>query len=326
MFNYKSLYKIFSILVIAQLSLMIYMNLKSDTIVENSNVEASILQDKVQYIEASKVSSIASLRPELKSDVSLKIKLPILMYHHIDTVDNLPKTDKVGISLSVSPEIFEKQLQYLQKNNYHTINSFQLQDYLDEKFTLPANPVLLTFDDGYKDNYGNAFPILQKYKMVGDFGIVTSVVGQSEYMTWDQLKEMKNAGMSFASHTDHHCTTAIKIKKGVFEDSPTNTEEKPCSKFGAQEKLTVGQIKYEFEKSKNELEKNLDIRVTHLIYPLGFYNNQAKEIAKNLGYSFATTVAPQTDNYTDFGVNPFSLERKRVNGQQTGELSGFFAK
>jgi peptidoglycan/xylan/chitin deacetylase (PgdA/CDA1 family) len=322
-FNYKSLYKMFSILVVIQVGLVVFIFTRNGSITDKSFVEASINQNNIEYFETDNNQNSLQQKDDLKTISNLKFKLPILMYHHIDTIDNLPKTDKVGISLRVSPTIFEKQLQFLQKNNYNTINSFQLQEYLKGKSELPSNPIMLTFDDGYKDNYINAFPLLQKYKMVGDFAIITSVVGQNEYVSWENLVAMKNAGMSFASHTDHHCTTAIKNKKGGYENSPLDSQEKPCSKFGIQEKLSVGQIKYEFEKSKNDLEKNLDVNITHLVYPLGFYNKQAQEIAKNLGYNFATTVQPQSDNLVDFN-NPFEVNRTRIIGQQSGELSGFF--
>jgi peptidoglycan/xylan/chitin deacetylase (PgdA/CDA1 family) len=325
MFNYKLLYKIFSVLIVIQIGLVFFMFFKSNTSVESSVVP----QSNVEYFD--NVKSEASLQNlhsgsvETKVTVNKKIKLPILMYHHIATVDNLPKTDKVGIGLRVAPSIFEKQLQALQNKKYTTVNSFQIQDYLDGKLTLPENPILLTFDDGFKDNYVNAFPLLQKYNMSGEFAIITSVVGTGEYMSWDNLKEMKNAGMGIASHTHSHCTSALKNGKKGYQESTVEATEKPCSKFATQEKLTTGQIKYEFEQSKKQLESNLDIKVSHLVYPFGFYNQQAKDITKSLGYSFATTVEPQTDNFTDFGINPFTLERKRVNGQQTGELNGFFA-
>jgi peptidoglycan/xylan/chitin deacetylase (PgdA/CDA1 family) len=265
-------------------------------------------------------------QPTQKTQTSIekKVKLPILMYHRIDTIDRITKTDKVGIGLRVSPEILEKQLQYLITKKYNTINSFLIQDYLDGKSKLPDNPILLTFDDGFKDNYDKAFPLLKKYKMTGDFGIITSVVGTGEYMTWDNLKEMKDAGMGFASHTHSHCTSAIKDGKKGYLESPVDGIEKPCSKFASQEKLTTGQLKFEFGESKKLLESKLDIKISHLIYPFGFYNQQVKDIVRDQGYVFATTVEPQVDNYTDFGTNPYNLERIRVNGQQSGELLGFF--
>lgn len=326
MLSYKLLYKFFSVLVIIQIGLVFFMIAKSNTTAQSSIMEVSAPQNNFEYFNTHSTQSNSQSSLELKANSNQKIKLPILMYHHIATTQGVPENDKVGIGLRVAPSIFEKQLQALQSKKYSTVNSFQIQDYLDGKSTLPQNPILLTFDDGFKDNYDNAFPLLQKYNMTGDFAIITSVSGTGEYMSWENLKEMKSAGMGFASHTHSHCTSAIKNGKNGYQDSPSDALEKPCSKFATQERLTTGQIKYEFSISKKLLESNLGIKVSHLVYPFGFYNQQAKDIAKSLGYSFATTVEPQTDNFTDFGTNPFALERKRINGQQTGEPNGFFVK
>jgi peptidoglycan/xylan/chitin deacetylase (PgdA/CDA1 family) len=262
-----------------------------------------------------------------KNPVVKKIELPILMYHHIDTVPTSLQKDAVAVGLRVAPDILEKQLQFLQKNNYHTINSFELNDYLSGEFELPTKSILLTFDDGYKDNFENAFRLLQKYNMKGDFAIITGVVGTGEYMSWDNIKTMLNSGMSVSSHTINHCTLAVKDTKNpkIFLDSPEDSLVKPCSKFGIQEKLTTGQIREELSRSKKDLENNLGIKVSHLVYPFGNYNPQVAKIAKDVGYNFATSVKPQVDGISDF-ENPFELTRIRVNGQQAGELNGFLVK
>jgi hypothetical protein len=73
------------------------------------------------------------------------------------------------------------------------------------------------------------------------------------------------------------------------------------------------------------LEKNLHIKISHLIYPFGNYNQQVMQTAKNLGYEFATTVEPEKDdNQIDLEKQAFNLPRHRVFGQQEGNLSGFF--
>ena len=274
----------------------------------------------------SSILSISSNQISSKSNSFLpatKLKMPILMYHHIDTLEGIVKGDKVGASLRVSPAVFEKQLQYIAKKSYTTINSFDLQKYLSGQVNLPAKPILLTFDDGYKNNFTKAFPLLQKYGMKADFAIISSVVSiKNEYMTWQDLRELVQSGMSISSHTHSHCTTAIR-QKNYFLDSPINSKELPCSRFATQERLTTGQIKYEFETSKRNLERELKIEVSHLIYPFGFYNQQSIAIAKSAGYQFATTVVPQSGENLDFDKS-FELPRYRVFGQQSGELTGFF--
>jgi Polysaccharide deacetylase len=289
----------------------------------NNTVQNNGLADKNNFVTVFDTSSSSIQSDNNPYKIEKKINLPILMYHRIDTLEKIQKSDKIGVGLRVSPEILEKQLQYLVAKKYNTINSFQIQDYLEGKAILPENPILLTFDDGFQDSYDNAFPLLKKYNMTADFGIITSVIGTGEYMSLDNLKEMKNAGMGFASHTHNHCTIAVKDNLGKFVVSPVNETEQPCSKFAAQEKLNTGQIKFEFAQSKKSLETNLGIKVSHLIYPFGFHNTQAHEIAKDTGYTFATTVAVQKRNIADFN-NPFEVSRTRVEGQQNGELSGFF--
>ena len=300
----------------------------------NSNLESLITNSNTSNFSPNSNTSIFSSAISLTTSSQLsskntsfvpatKLKMPILMYHHIDTLDNVARSDKVGASLRVSPAVFEKQLQYIAKKGYTTINSFDLQKYLSGQVNLPTKPILLTFDDGYKNNFTKAFPLLQKYGMKADFGIISSVVGiKNEYMTWQDLRELVQSGMSISSHTHNHCTTAIR-QKNYFLDSPINSKELPCNRFATQERLTTGQIKYEFETSKRDLERELKIEVSHLIYPFGFYNQQSIAIAKSAGYRFATTVAPELGENLDFG-KPFELPRYRVFGQQSGELIGFF--
>jgi peptidoglycan/xylan/chitin deacetylase (PgdA/CDA1 family) len=257
--------------------------------------------------------------------VKQKVDLPILMYHHIDTIPKGLEKDKVGISLRVNPEVFDRQIKALKELGYNSINSFELGRYLEGSFELPQNPIMLTFDDGYKDNYNNALPILQKYGFKGDFGIITSVIGTGEYMDWNNLKQLLESGMSISSHTVSHCTLAVKNLKDrtQFLASKEDDSQKPCKGFVVEEKLTTGQIRYELLESKKILESKLGVKIPHLIYPLGNYNSQVMKIAQEIGYKFATTVRPQNDGITDF-KDAFELRRIRVGGQQSGALNIFF--
>jgi peptidoglycan/xylan/chitin deacetylase (PgdA/CDA1 family) len=293
-------------------------------VVANNVENLSLFTDTIEINLTKTISSSTSSQKSEQIQTKKQIKLPIIMYHHIDTLENVDKNDKIAVGLRVSPEVFEKQLKYIRDNNYTTITSFELADYINAKKELPKKPILLTFDDGYKDNYTKALPILQKYSMKGDFAVITGGTNTSDYMTTSDLKDLINKGHSISSHTVNHCTTAIKTGNNIFQDSPIDTIEKPCTKFATQERLTAGQIKYEFQKSKDDLEKSLGIKVTHIVFPYGFWNQQAVEIAKSLGYNFATTVAPEKDENIDL-ERPFTMPRYRATGQQSGELKGFFA-
>lgn len=296
-------------------------------VVANSVENQDIFTDTTEINLTKPNNSIVTKKSEsqsIKVDTKKQIELPIIMYHHIDTIANVDKNDKIAVGLRVSPEVFERQLKYIRDNNYTTITSYDLADYMEAKKELPKKPILLTFDDGYKDNYVEAFPLLQKYKMKGDFAIITGGTNTSDYMSTDDLKSLVAKGHSIASHTVNHCTTAIKINSNTFQDSVVDSHEKSCTKFATQEKLTTGQIRYEFQKSKEDLEKALGIKIKHLVYPYGFWNSQAVDIAKSIGYTFATTVAPEVDEMVDL-ERPFTMPRYRATGQQSGPLQGFFA-
>lgn len=255
------------------------------------------------------------------------ISMPVLMYHHINNLDWIPASDLVGIGLRVSPEIFEQHLKQIQQRKYTTITSVNLQKYIDGIEELPENPLMITVDDGYKDNYTKALPLLKKYNMKADFAIITGLVGSNDYMTWDEVKDLKKQGMDISSHTVHHCYLAVKQKDtptGFAASVVSNEENKECPEFNSGSKLNTAQIKGELKKSKQELETQLGEKVYSIVYPFGNYNEQVEAIAKELGYSFGFTVKPQNLNKEVNFDSPYSIPRTRVNGQQSGKLIGFF--
>ena len=131
-------------------------------------------------------------------------RVPILMYHYLSVPP--PDADRVRMDLSVSPAMFEQQLAYLKENGYTTISLGDLYDALAGGRGLPAKPVILTFDDGYRDAYENALPLLKKYGMRGTFFIVTDFIhaGHPAYMTWPMVQAMNDAGMSIENHSRSH--------------------------------------------------------------------------------------------------------------------------
>jgi len=137
-------------------------------------------------------------------DTLRRIRIPTLMYHYVSVPP--VNSDKYRIDLSVNPENFRQQLEWLKANDYHTISMDQFIGALKRGEELPSNPVLLTFDDGYTDAYTQAFPLLKEYSFVGTFFIVTDWIDQHRggYLTWDQVEEMARAGMSIQSHSRQH--------------------------------------------------------------------------------------------------------------------------
>ena len=131
------------------------------------------------------------------------IELPIIMYHFL--------TENKG-EHHISPEEFERDLVFLEQNGYNTISVSELIAFVHEGGDLPPNPVMLTFDDGYYNNYVYAFSLLQKHdakgliSVIGDHTDIWSVNFYEDldagHFTWNHIMEMKNSGfVEFGNHT-----------------------------------------------------------------------------------------------------------------------------
>jgi len=126
--------------------------------------------------------------------------VPILMYHYI----SVPPADAdiYRLDLSVTPANFETQLAWLRSEGYEGISLTQLVYHLALGWPLPEKPVILTFDDGYRDNYINAFPLLVQYGYVGTFFLHTKPIDEDDpaYLTWGMVGRMHRAGMDMQAH------------------------------------------------------------------------------------------------------------------------------
>ncbi|MHB8858464.1 MAG: polysaccharide deacetylase family protein [Thermoleophilia bacterium] len=218
-----------------------------------------------------------------------EIKVPILMYHHVG--EPPAGADKIRRGLTVSAADFDAQMSYLKKAGYQPISQTDLFNALFAARPLPANPVMLTFDDGYTDNYEVGLPILQKYSFPATFYIISDRVGEAEYMTWDQVVKLDQAGMDIGSHTATH---------------PDLTE---VSSAEAQKELTG---------SSQILQIYLGHPVYWLCYPAGKYDDTVVSLARSTGYLLAVTT--EAGEVQSSGA-PLTLWRYRVR-DDTG-LAGF---
>ena len=138
--------------------------------------------------------------------------IPALMYHSISGVPEGWPAD-----LCIAPEVFEEHLKYLQARGYNVVTAPQAMVLLKSRQNV-MNTVILTFDDGYENNYTEAFPSLKKYGFRGNFYIVGNDVGKTKnqdgvkkYMTYGQIKQMHGQGMEIGSHSmSHDPLTSIK--------------------------------------------------------------------------------------------------------------------
>jgi peptidoglycan/xylan/chitin deacetylase (PgdA/CDA1 family) len=136
--------------------------------------------------------------------VQRHVRVPILMYHHID--NPAPSADVFRQDLSVTPKDFETQLRYLKQEGYESITLNDLVLHLTMGKALPPKPIILTFDDGYADAYTHAYPLLQQFGFAGTFFLISGPIDfdNPEHLSWAQVQEMHAGGMKFEPHSYDH--------------------------------------------------------------------------------------------------------------------------
>jgi len=131
------------------------------------------------------------------------LRVPILVYHSV--MPHHPGQTAEQRVLDVDDSVFVRQLRYLVDNGYHVVSFRALVDALEGRDTLPKRSVVLTFDDGWENQYHHAFPILRRFGMTATFFVFTTPIGtDGRLMTWEQLRELQAAGMTIGSHTRTH--------------------------------------------------------------------------------------------------------------------------
>lgn len=219
------------------------------------------------------------------------ITLPILMYHYIRTPPSI-KSDWLGYKLSVSPADFTTQMDWLSRHGYHPIDFNNVRAYFAGRQALPANPVVITFDDGYADLYTTAYPILAERGFKAVAYIVSGFVGRPLYVTAPQVVQMDNNGIEIASHTVDHADLARSSNASVVR---------------------------ELVDSKRWLEHLLGHPVVDFAYPSGMFNGQVVADVMQAGYDTAVTTMSSVDHSL---ADRYVWARVRVGG---GESMADFA-
>jgi peptidoglycan/xylan/chitin deacetylase (PgdA/CDA1 family) len=197
----------------------------------------------------------------------------ILCYHTIN------KNGKI------TPEIFEENLLSLKKKNYFPASLDDIFNYISSKKELPERTVHLTFDDGYRDNYSEAFPILKKFNFKATVFLITSRVGMLGYLNWQQIKEMETSGIfSFESHSHTH---------------PRHSTTQPTKEELVNDLLI----------SKKIIKENLKKETKHFCYPYGEYDNLYVSALKEAGFLTGLTL---NIGLNSVGQNPYLLKRVEV--------------
>lgn len=206
----------------------------------------------------------------------------VLNYHSV--------TDKGVLPLSVKINEFRAQMEYIKKRDYIGVS-------LEEAFSEESErrkKVAITFDDGYKDNYENMFPILRKYGFTATIFLVVNYIGSRKVfpwhkrqkgplaLDWPEIMEMQNYGIIFGSHSiSHPCLTKIPHREAWRE----------------------------IKDSKDYIEQKLGVKVRSFAYPAGKFNAEIKQMVEDAEYEMAVALRLPKG----FKEDRFSIQRIGIN-------------
>ena len=214
------------------------------------------------------------------------ITLPILMYHYVGNPPSMSR-DLLGYRLTVSLADFTAQMDWLAAHGFHPVDFNDVRAYFAGSQPLPANPIVVTFDDGYADLYTNAYPILASHGFKAVAYIVSGFVGQSRYVTPAQVVQMDQNGIEIASHTVDHANLARSSNSSVM---------------------------HELVDSKRALENLLGHPVLDFAYPSGAFNAQTVAAVQRVGYDTAVTTLFSVDHSVS---DRYLWTRVRVGGGES---------
>lgn len=222
--------------------------------------------------------------------------VPILMYHSVNP-DAAPEN-----RLTVSVITFERQMEFLRKHRYNILPLEALADLVKENRKIPARTIAITFDDGYRDNYTYAFPVLKKYGFAATIFLIVDEIGKPDRLSWNEIKQMRDSGViTFGSHS-------------LGPEPLINIKSKQ-------------ELKRQIFESKKILEEKLGRKAVLFSYPEGRFNDEIKELVKDAGYKAAVVTSP---GKKFAGDDIFALKRLRISATSDNlfvfwiETSGYY--
>jgi peptidoglycan/xylan/chitin deacetylase (PgdA/CDA1 family) len=209
------------------------------------------------------------------------------MYHRIDR--QTPGLTALTRTLTVTPASFAAQMVWLVRHGFHALREEQLFAALFEDAPLPSKPVLLTFDDGYRDVFTHALPVLARLHLAATDYVITSRISGPDpsFLTWQELRRAERGGIEVGSHTLTH---------------------RPLPQ------LPPATMMRELVASRRTLEQHLGHPVQWFAYPYGSFNPATVAAVHRAGYALAVTT--QGGSRQD-ASRPLELHRYEVRGDES---------
>lgn len=242
------------------------------------------------------------------------VEVPVVMYH------SMLKDESQHGKYVVSPAEFEQDLLWLKEHGYTTVSTADLIAYT-QGGSLPEKPVMLTFDDGYYNNYLYAYPIAKQYgckfllSPIGRYADAYSQSGEVNayytHATWEQLREMTGSGLVELGNHSYNLHDA-KQARGV--------ERRP----GEGDEAYRARITADLTKAQEAFRRELGEAPKTFVYPFGAMSEGVGEIIREMGFEVTFTCREKTSKVTREKESLYGLGRYlRPSGVSSGE---FFRK
>lgn len=272
---YKKMKLILIVILVALVGTIVFVTVNNNKVISSKKIVAKTKPKKKVKSEKKDLQTIRKFKG---SNLVYNDKIiPTLMYHSIED-------GQAANSAVVPVGVFKQQMQYLKDNGYTTLSLDELYNFIQNNRPVPEKSVVITFDDGYTDNYTNAFPILKAMGFRANIFVIPALTDKpGPYLNSKQLREMDENGISIESHTVNH------------------------EKLG---ELTAEKQLQTLTQSKQMLEKILNKKIQYIAYPFGSYNSYTVDQAKKAGYTMAFTT---NDGWAGKNTDILLLNRVFVN-------------
>lgn len=244
-----------------------------------------------------------------------KINLPVIMYH-------LVLDDKKSLGeYVVHKDEFENDIKYILEMGYTPVLFSEVAEYIKGNGVLPLKPIMITFDDGYYNNYLYAYPIAKKYNvkiniaLIGNYTHNYSLTKEKNpyytHLCYDEIKEMADSNLvEFGNHT-YNLHTITSTRKGALKSVLETPEDY----------VTI--IKDDLYKAHIDIKDNAGYEMKYLAYPYGFYSSEIDNVLKDMGYYGTLSCEKGINEVTK---NPACLYRLKRYNRPSGKSSGEFFK
>jgi len=223
--------------------------------------------------------------------LNINYQVPILMYHSLDK-------SKVGSYAAVAPDVFYEQIRFINESGYKVISLSEYCNLIKKNNPIPHNLLVITFDDGYRDNlYG--IKVLKEFDYPATIFIIANKIGLKEYLTKENIRDfLETSKVTIGSHT---------LNEAYLPD------------------VATVHLKEEIFKSKTALEQIFNKEIDTFSYTIGGFTEEVLGLVKEAGYLCACT----TNRGFKRALDRFALRRIKITNRDLGfrlwvKLSGFY--